>query len=61
MTIKVYLNSKRLRTKSLYEVVSVEQYQGSNEKEKSCEQTTAVQEESVMSPCQEGGKLVQLA
>lgn len=61
MTIKVYLNSKRLRTKSLYEVLNVEQYQGSNEKEKSCEQTTAIQEENVMSPWQEGGKLVPLA
>ena len=61
MTIKVYLNNKRLRTKSLNEVLSVEQYQGSNEKEKSCEQTTAVREENMMSPWQEGGQLVQLA
>lgn len=59
MTIKVYLNSKCLRTKSLYEVLNVEQYQGSNE-EDPVNRPLQYKEESVMSPWQ-GGKLVPLA
>ena len=40
---------------SLYEVWSVNNIKESKEKEKSCVQITAVQEENVTGPLQEGG------